>query len=294
MAELIVLALVFIAVSWCVWVITPILAQAGMQRSASSYVTTVDDANVNSVLRRFTTRERLIQSCWSGAILGVGISGAVMIAIDMKSIPFIGIACAGAGLLSYQIPRVWLRSRIARRQAAFDARLVDLTLGLANGLRAGAALPQSLELVSRDIGGPMTEEFQLVLQEYRLGMELSESLVRLCERMPSEDLTLLVTSVRLTMTSGGSLAEVLDRITDTIRHRTEFHERLQTMTAQGRFEAMAMGGAPILTFLILYAIDPALMSPLVTTQGGWVALAVVGVMETLGFLWINRIVKIDV
>jgi tight adherence protein B len=111
--------------------------------------------------------------------------------------------------------------------------------------------------------------------------------------MPGEDLQLLITAVKLTIQSGGSLAEVLEKITNTIRQRVEFQERLRTLTAQGRFEALAMGSAPLVAFGLLYLIDPALMKPLVMTQAGWMALGVVGVMETLGFLWIRRIVNVE-
>jgi len=119
-------------------------------------------------------------------------------------------------------------------------------------------------------------------------------LSRLCERMPGEDLSLLVTAIRLTMQSGGSLAEVLDRITDTIRQRTSFHDRLRTMTAQGRFEAIAMASAPLVAFVILYTLDRQLMQPLVQTRLGWCAIGAVAVLETIGFLVINKIVTIDV
>ena len=125
-------------------------------------------------------------------------------------------------------------------------------------------------------------------------MDLPESLTRLCERMPSEDLSLLVTAIRLTMQSGGSLAEVLDRITDTIRERTEFQERLRTMTAQGRFEAIAMAAAPAVAFVILFFLDRELMMPLVQTKIGWCAIAAVALLETIGFVIINKIVTIDV
>lgn len=293
MAEFLVLTLVFAAVTWCVWVVTPLLAQIGLERTEGRYVKS-DGQQQLSPLYRFTTPERLAQARWYGALLGLGLLDAILIAADVME-PVILI---GGGLLAaafcYQIPKWWLNSRIRKRQQLFESRLTDLTLGIANGLRAGAALPQSLELVSRDMGGPMTEELALVLHEYRLGMDLPESLSRLCERMPGEDLSLLVTAIRLTMQSGGSLAEVLDRITDTIRQRVEFHDRLMTMTAQGRFEAIAMASAPLLAFLILFLLDRELMMPLVQTKTGWIAIGAVVALETVGFMIINKIVSIDV
>jgi tight adherence protein B len=201
---------------------------------------------------------------------------------------------AGFGWLGFRLPRARRLRRWSIRRQLFEARLMDLTLGLANGLRSGASLPQTLELVTRDIGGPMGDEFARVLQEYRLGVDLPEALVRLCRRMPGEDLTLLVSAVRLTMQAGGSLAEVLDRISGTIRERTEFHQKLRTMTAQGRFEAIAMASAPAIVFVLLFWIEPDLMRPLIQTRWGWSTLGVVAILETIGFIIINRIVTIEV
>jgi tight adherence protein B len=134
----------------------------------------------------------------------------------------------------------------------------------------------------------------LLLQEYKFGsVELGECLERLGKRMPGEDLQLLITAVKLTIQSGGSLAEVLEKITNTIRQRVEFQERLRTLTAQGRFEAIAMGSAPLVAFGLLYLVDPNMMKPLVTTQMGWMALGIVVVMEFIGFLWIRKIVTIE-
>ncbi len=291
--DLMVLLLVFAAVTWGVWIVAPMLAQIGLERSDSQYVR-VDATAQLAPIYRFTTPQRLAQACWWSALLGSGLLLAVLIAFNVLSVYIISFCCFLSGLLSFHIPKWWLKRRIRKRQAAFDARLTDLTLGLANGLRSGAALPQSLEIVSRDIGGPMTEEMSLVLHEYRLGIDLPESLERLTRRMPGEDLALLVTAIRLTMQSGGSLAEVLDRITDTIRHRVDFQDRLATMTAQGRFEAIAMASAPLVAFLILFLLDRQLMEPLITTRIGWSALGVVALLEITGFLVINKIVTIKV
>lgn len=293
LVEILALVLVFVAVTWIVWVVTPVLAQIGLERTIGRYAKPEAGRQLGP-LYRFTTPERLAQARISAALLGLGIICAILISFNVLT-PWILILVGGlAALLCFQIPRWWVGYCINKRRRLFEVKLTDLTLGLANGLRAGAALPQSLEVVSRDLGGPMTEELSLVLHEYRLGIDLPESLNRLCERMPSEDLSLLVTAIRLTMQSGGSLAEVLDRITDTIRERTEFQERLRTMTAQGRFEAIAMAAAPAVAFLILFFLDRELMRPLVETRIGWCAIAAVAFLETVGFIIINKIVTIDV
>ena len=284
--------LVFAAVAWGVWVIVPLLAAFGLERSAGKYIK--NEAASYDPIYRFTTPERLAQTCWGVALLVGGVTVTILLLAGVENPAGIALMGVLTGLVAFQIPRLVINARIKRRNEEFHRRLVDVTLGLANGLRAGAALPQALEAITRDVGGPVGEEFSLLLQEYRYGsVELGECLERLGKRMPGEDLQLLITAVRLTVQSGGSLAEVLEKITNTIRQRVEFQERLRTLTAQGRFEAIAMGSAPLVAFGLLYLVDADMMKPLVTTEKGWMALGIVVVMEFIGFLWIRKIVTIE-
>ncbi len=284
--------LVFSAVSWGVYVVVPLLAAAGLERSAGKYVR--GDGRAFDPIYRFTTPERLAQISWGVALLagGVAISGLLSLSVaNPVALVLLGLI---AGAVAFRVPGLLLQSKIKSRNETFQRRLLDVTLGLANGLKSGAAPVQALLAVTRDIGGPVGEEFSLLLHEHRhFGIALPECLERLGRRMPGEDLQLLITAMRLTLNSGGGLAEMLLKITDTIRHRVEFHEKLHTLTAQGRFESIAMASAPLVAFLILYLIDPTLMKPLVTTQVGGIALGIVVVMETLGFLWIRRILTIE-
>lgn len=290
-AEILTLLLVFAATLCSVLVLTPLVMQVGLERSEGQYIKT--DGRLSPIYR-FTTPERLAQSRWSAALLGGGLAGVILLYANVLNPLALTAACSLAGLLAYQIPLRWLESRIRRRARLFASKMMDLILGLANGLRSGAALPQTLEIVTRDIGGPMQEEFGVLLHEYRLGIDLPNALARLCARMPGEDIFLLATAVSITTQAGGSLAEVLDRMTDTIRSRVDFQEKLNTLTAQGRFEAIAMACAPLAAFVILYFIDGTLMLPLVTTTAGWCAVGVVAIMETIGYFIINQIVTIKV
>ena len=90
------------------------------------------------------------------------------------------------------------------------------------------------------------------------------------------------------------MADVLDHMTETIRQRVAFQEKLATLTAQGRFESIAIALMPLAAFVILYLLDPDLMSPLVTTGAGWCALGIAATLETLGFLIIRKIMSVEV
>ncbi|MBR0056429.1 MAG: type II secretion system F family protein, partial [Kiritimatiellae bacterium] len=188
----------------------------------------------------------------------------------------------------------WFRRKVAQRKELFNSQILELTTGLATGMRSGQAFPAALESVSGRIQWPMKEELAIVLREYRRGSDHPEALDRLNQRIPSEDLTLLIGSIRLTTQSGGSLAEVLDRMVEMIRGRREFQDKVKAMTAQGKFEAIAMSLAPLFVFLLLFLIDRPLMLPLVTTLPGWLTIAADATLVTIGFLVIRKIVTIEV
>lgn len=261
------------------------------ERAAAS---TDSEAVAISPLRRFVTPVKLsmlkLSFCLVPAI------SAVLVLIGagyVSSWPLLAVGTA-LGAIGWQLPMVYFRMKIKSRKAAFDGQILQLTMSLSSGLRSGQALPQALDAASQRIDPPMREELAVVLGETRLGLDLPEALERLYRRMPGEDLRLLLTSIRLTLQAGGSLSEVLERMVDTIRARTEFQERLKNMTAQGRFEALAMSLAPVAVYVLLRLIDPDLMIPLTSTLVGWCTIGIVAAWVLVGFFVINRIVTIEV
>ena len=89
--------------------------------------------------------------------------------------------------------------------------------------------------------------------------------MRLEKRMPDDNLKLFVTAVGISQQTGGSLSDILDKIIDTIRQRSIMEDKINTLTAQGKFESIIMACAPLMAFVILYLLDRQLMQPLVTT-----------------------------
>jgi len=233
-------------------------------------------------------------ACWLCAGAGSVITVAVLGVLGPAPLPVLVLAGGIVGIGCFHIPRLRARRHLLRRRRDFEGSLLDVIVALTSCMRAGSALSQALEIVVRDFRGPVHEEFSTVLSEYRLGMPLPEALDRLHGRIPIEDLQLFAAAVRLSMQTGGSLADVLERISQTIRCRVEFQDNLQTLTAQGRFEAIAIAAMPLLAFLVLYVIDPVLMTPLLVTPMGWLAMVAVGVLEVIGFLCIRVLIKVEV
>jgi len=248
----------------------------------------------NTPVERFVSLPRLMQIRFSAAVVMAALISGVLMFLGVSNLIALSLmACifAGAG---YMAPLWWFQRKVKLRTLQFEESILDLTIGMEKGLRSGQALAQAIESLSRRMEGPMQEELLTVLRETRMGKDLPEAMDRLQGRMPSEDLALLVTAIRLTMKSGGSMADVLERMTDMIRGRREFQGKLKTLTEQGKFEAMAMSAAPFAAFIVLYFLDTDLMRPMLFHPVGWTAFGVVIALEIIGYLIIRKIVTIEV
>ena len=246
-----------------------------------------------SQLEYFISRPKLrkIQICF--ATVGALIMLCLLLVAGVTPWAYAPIA-ALAGAAAFMLPYLYYQNKVRKRFAEFKSKLLDVVMGLDNGMRSGVALPQALEVVGRDIGGVMQEEISMTLYEYRLGIDLTKALERLEKRMPDDNLRLFVTAVGISQQTGGSLSDILDKIIETIRQRSIMDDKIHTLTAQGKFESIVMSCAPLMAFLILYLLDRQLMEPLVTTGLGWAAIGAVLLLEGIGYIFIKKIVTIEI
>lgn len=197
-------------------------------------------------------------------------------------------------VLAILLPFLWLQVRFTRRRASIEKALPDLLGLLSNGLRAGYSFLQALEAAVREGRGPIGEELSRLVRENRVGVPLEDSLTALGERVGSRDLELIVTVILINREVGGNLAEVFDRIGDTIRERIRIRGDLKAMTAQARMSAWVIGLLPPGMTLAILWISPGTMAPLLLHGKGPILLGIGAGMESMGILVLMRIVRVEI
>ena len=198
------------------------------------------------------------------------------------------------GLAAFATPTVVVRLLKWRRDKKFGVQLVDALMAMGNSLRAGHSLPAAFELIARETDNPMGQEMRLLVQEMRLGVTMEDALGHLQERMPGEDLDILITSILISREVGGNLAEVFDNIADTIRDRHRIQGKIASLTAQGKMQGAIIGMLPVMIMVALNAWSPELMRPMFTHWLGWLMMGAVVALEAVGVFMIWRIVSIKV
>jgi tight adherence protein B len=204
-------------------------------------------------------------------------------------------------VIGLYVPRFYLKRRAAKRLKEFNTQLPDTITLLSNSLRAGSSFLQGIDLVKREAGGPMADEFDRVVREMNLGQNLETALNNLVRRVDSEDLELVVTAINIQSQVGGNLANVLDAIAFTIRERIRIKGEINTLTAMGRYSGYVLLALPPALGGILFLISPSYMGAmfekppqLLGLPLGLFLFAIGGVSMGLGYLLIRRIVAIKV
>ncbi len=197
------------------------------------------------------------------------------------------------GAVGYFVPSLVVKRKRAKRVSQYNAQLGESTLMLANSLRAGYSLLQSMDLISRDAPVPTSTEFRRVVQEVGVGLSLNDALANLLRRVPSEDLDLLITAISVQQEVGGNLSQVLEQIAHTIRERVRIKGEVKVLTSQGRYSGYVITALPFGMAMIISVINPGYMSPLWTFPWICLPLASLGLIG-LAFVVIRKIVNIEV
>ncbi|GAB4020258.1 MAG: hypothetical protein Fur0010_22740 [Bdellovibrio sp.] len=196
--------------------------------------------------------------------------------------------------LGFKIPKPIIDLLIARRIKQYQGQMVDGLTLLSNGIRAGLSVPQALGMVVREMPKPISEEFNLILQQNRIGLTLEECFENLAKRVPTEDNDMFVASVNILRETGGNLAETFDTIVSVIRERVRLQQKIDTYTAQGMFQGATIFSMPFAIGGIYAMTDPQAVMPLFTTPLGIIMTLVALAFDIAGGIVILKIVKIKI
>jgi tight adherence protein B len=199
-----------------------------------------------------------------------------------------------AAVVGLLVPGFFVRFRIKSRLKHLNRQLGDVLSLMANSLKAGHALPQTLEVIAKEARPPISEEFARCVRELQVGGSIEGALNSLARRSGSEDLELVVTAVLVQLQVGGNLAGSLERIAHTVRERVQIKGEIATATAQGRMSGWIVTGLPVAVAVLLFVISPDYFRPMTQQLIGWILLAGAGLLILTGNFIIRKIVKIDV
>lgn len=215
------------------------------------------------------------------AIIVYAVSGNMLIAL--LSLLLVGV-----------MPFVYLIYRKKQRQTLFDEQLPDALTMVARSLRAGHSLSGAIELISQEMPDPTGSLFKIAFDQQQLGIRISDSLKTLVDKIESIDLQFFITIIRINSETGGNLAEILDKLADTIRSRLQIRRQVKVYSAQGRLSGYILTVLPLVVFIMFNILNPGYMKVFYTERICQLILVGALLAQSAGFLMIRKIVDIRI
>jgi tight adherence protein B len=203
------------------------------------------------------------------------------------SVPLLVLA-----VLGFALPAVYLRNRRGHRLAQFETGLPRAMELLANSMKAGQSIVQSLRAVVENASPPVSEEFGLARREIELGASIESALGNMVKRIGSSDLRLVVMVITIQHSVGGDLPAILISLADTMKQRAEMRAEVLASTAQSRASSLIITLLPIAAALGLYFLVPDYFRPMFTNALGWFMLGLAAIMLGIGNFIIRRLTAI--
>ncbi|MCB0062664.1 MAG: type II secretion system F family protein [Caldilineaceae bacterium] len=255
---------------------------------------------VNQKIGRLSMAARLEQQL-AAADIKITAPEFLMIRFGLTAVLFIlgwvisGYLVGGVllGAFGWMGPAFYLNHYQAKRTRDFANQLPDMLNMLVGSLRAGYGLLHACNVVKDEMPDPISSEFNRMLKEVSLGFSITTALDNLANRMNDEDLSLIVTSIHVQNEVGGSLADVLDTIAETIRERIKLKGQIRVLTSQQRATGFMLTALPFATGTFLMMINPEYMMEIF--KPGWPLLIPITavIMVILGNITMSWLTKIE-
>jgi len=192
------------------------------------------------------------------------------------------------------VPTLIIKNKVKKRLDDFNEQLNGALGLISNALKAGHSFLQALGIAARETQGAFSEEFKVLLKELNFGLPMEVAFENLLNRVDSSDMKLVVNAIMIQKEIGGNLSEILENISSTIRERQVIKNEMKTLTAQGRMSGIIIMLLPVFLGGIIYVMNREYMMVLFTTNIGLGMLALAGVNEFIGMLFIRKIITIEV
>ncbi len=197
-------------------------------------------------------------------------------------------------IISIALPGLIIKKLKKKRINNFIYQLPDALNSISASLRAGTNLAKAMQQIAEQQPPPISQEFTLILSEYKMGKPLEESLMDMGKRINRQEVDLLISAISISRSVGGNLAETLETLAKTLREKAQIEGKIDALTAMGRMQGWVVGLIPLAVMLMLRKQEPEGMAALFDEPIGWITLVVIAFLMFIAAMMIRKIVNIDI
>jgi tight adherence protein B len=225
-----------------------------------------------------------------GQITGILVMLAVFLLFFKCSLPqSLCLSAFIASLLHFMI----LKWKEAQWKKSFLSNF-SATLDIINrGLKSGLTLGRGIAMVAEEAEEPIATEFNYIAAQLQLGVDPDLALGQAALRIGIDEFRFFTLALIIQREMGGSLSEILGKLSELIRERERFRNKVWSLSAEGRATAAIVGGLPVVLGFILELISPGYAMFFLKDPRGMIMLWISCGLTLIGIIVIIRMMRVE-
>jgi tight adherence protein B len=224
---------------------------------------------------------------WIGSAVFGLVIGALSLPFGKSPLIALGLAfAAGVGL-----PR-WIVGFLAKaRMKKFTEAFSDAIDIIVRGIKSGLPVHDCLKIIGKECPEPLAGEFRRLVENVGMGMAMDQSLEKMYERMPTNELRFFAIVLAIQQKTGGNLAEALNNLSVVLRGRKLMREKIKALSSEAIASSFIIGSLPPGVVTMISVTSPKYMAPLFTDPRGHLLLMAAIFWMSLGIFVMRKMIN---
>ncbi len=178
------------------------------------------------------------------------------------------------------------------KKKRIEQDLLNAIIIMNNAFRSGMSMMQAIEIVSKELKGPISQEFKKMHLEIGYGLSLDVVFERFSKRVESEEVNYITSSLSILNKTGGNIIKVFSSIEKMLFDKRKLKQEMKSLTSSARMISKVLLAMPILFVVIITLLQRDYFKILITTNLGNVLLFMIVLLYALYALIVKKIMKV--
>ena len=183
-----------------------------------------------------------------------GLAFVIAALLMLKGAPAYLALFAGL-LIGAGLPHMVINFLINKRVKQFTSNFPDAIELLVRGLKSGLPVGETLNVVAKEIPGPVGIEFKMVTEKIKIGKTMEDALQETADRLGTAEFQFFVITLAIQRETGGNLAETLANLADVLRKRAQMKLKIRAMSSESKASAYIVGSLPFFVFGMVWTVN---------------------------------------
>ena len=179
-----------------------------------------------------------------------------------------------------------------RYNKKIEKDLLEAITVMNNAFKAGMSIVQAVDLVAKELDGPISKEFKKISLELSFGLDVEVAFKRFADRIKIEEAIYLTSSLSVLNKTGGNIIKVFDSIEKTMFSRKKLENEYKSLTSSSKMIMYVLIFVPLAFVAFIGLINKDYFTPLFTSPLGMVLLIIMLVIYITYIIIVRKVLKV--